>query len=90
MENTLFHPSFMEFLRAPTTHPLGRNVRRLPRLSQLKSEANGRVVRRKGFAKTIATNFVEGPGHTWNPGLFAGVSWNGGPVGKTNHNNKKT
>ena len=28
------------------------------------SEANGRVVHRKGFAKTYSTNIVEGAGHS--------------------------
>ena len=28
------------------------------------SEATGRVVHRKGFAKTCSTNIVEGAGHT--------------------------
>ena len=37
---------------------------------------------RKGIAKIYSTNFVEGPGHSWNPGLFVDVSWNGRPVGK--------
>ena len=46
------------------------------------SEANGRVVHRKSFANTYSTNIVEGAGHSWNPGLFVDVSWNGGPVGK--------
>ena len=30
----------------------------------LESEANGRVVHRKGFAKTYPTNIVEGVGHS--------------------------
>ena len=29
-----------------------------------------------------STNFLEGPRHSWNPGLFVDVSWSGGPVGK--------
>ena len=45
------------------------------------SEANGGVVHRKSFAKSYATNIAEGAGHSWNPGLFVDVSWNG-PVGK--------
>ena len=30
----------------------------------LLSEANGRVVHRKGFAKAYSTNIVEGAGHS--------------------------
>ena len=43
---------------------------------------HGRVVHRKSFANTYSTNIAEGAGHSWNPGLFVDVSWNGGPVGK--------
>ena len=35
-----------------------------PAFSHVKSEANGRVVHRKGFAKTYSTNIVEGTGHS--------------------------
>ena len=31
---------------------------------RLGSEANGRVVHRKGFVKTYSTNIVEGAGHS--------------------------
>ena len=48
----------------------------------LLSEANGRVVHRKGFAKAYSTNIVEGAGHSQNPRLFVDSSWNGGPVGE--------
>ena len=33
------------------------------------------------FAKTYFTNVVEGRRHSFNPGLFVDVMWNGGPVG---------
>ena len=38
----------------------------------------GWVVHRKSFANNNSTNIVKGPGHSWNPGLFVDVSWNGG------------
>ena len=51
------------------------------------SEANRRVVHRKSFAQTCSTNIVEGAGHSWNPGLFVDVSWNGA-VGKLTKSQK--
>ena len=45
-------------------------------------DANGGVVRRKSFANTYSTNVVEGPGHSWNPGLFVDVFVEWWPVGK--------
>ena len=33
-------------------------------MAPLNSEANGRVVHRKGFAKTYSTNVMEGVGHS--------------------------
>ena len=35
----------------------------------------------KGSCKNYFTNFMQGPGHLWNRGLFVKVSWNGVPVG---------
>ena len=41
--------------------------------------ANGRVVHRKSLPKPILPKKnVEGPGHSWKPGLFVDVSWNDG------------
>ena len=52
------------------------------RETSCRSEANGRIVHRKSFANTYSTNIMDGAGHSWNPGLFVDVLWNGGPVGK--------
>ena len=42
--------------------------------ARLHYSERARVVHRKSF--------VEGLGHSCNPGLFVDISWNGGPVGK--------
>ena len=42
----------------------GDEVRVLRNMIKLSSEATGRVVHRKGFAKTGSTNIVEGAGHS--------------------------
>ena len=68
----------------PGLYGLKRASREVPfiELAAVNKTIDPSLVRgkRKGSAqtKTYSTNIVEGPGHSWNPGLFVDALWNGG------------